>query len=286
MNYISISQAATKFNVSDRYVRKLCTEGMIVGAVKVGNVWIIPENATISSKPSINIIFGGDDDVGFEFAVYLIEKGEKVCFISNSESQILKIVKHAQSKLLFVYNVDASNEDEIKKIKKDLSKYQISKLIFAENNARFDKAEDNTLGSIIKNFRSPIYSTVLATSIFYPLMMNTTIIAILHTKATTVGLPNETAFSAAYHGMNGFLDSVNAALQKEDKINNILKVYTGSIESKFWYSEDAKNVVNIAMENKIPPKDLATIAIDTLNSKNSLAVSEIHVRRIKKWAIL
>lgn len=282
MNYISISQAADKFNVSERYVRKLCANGLISGATKVGNAWIIPQNSTIESKPAINIVLAGDDDVGFEFAIYLLEKGEQVCFISNSESQILKMVKFIHNKQLIVYNVDSSNEDELKKIKKALSKYRISKIIFAENNARFDKAEDNCIKNIMKNFRSPIYSSVLVMAVFYPLMSNTTIIPVLHTKAATVGLPNESAFSAAYHGMNGFFDSVNAAVQNDNKIANVFKVYTGSIESKFWYSEDAKNVVNIPLENKIPPKDLAQLTIDALNNKNSLAVSEIHVRRVKK----
>ncbi len=283
MNYISISQAATKFNVSERYVRKLCADGMIVGAAKIGNTWIIPEDSTIQRKPSINLVLGGDDNVGLEAAAYLLEKGELVCFVSNSEKQILKAVSLFQTGgQHFLYNADASNEDDLKGILNDLSKYRISKIIFAENNARFDKAENNTIRYIQQNFRAPIYSTVLVPAIFYPLMSNTIIIAFLHEKATTIGLPNETVFSAAYHGMDGYLDSIIKTCETEDKISNVLKVYSGSIESEFWYSDDAKNVLKLPDKHRIPPRDLVRIAIDSAYSKNTLSVSEIRVRRNKK----
>ena len=43
MNYISVSEAAKKWNISDRSVRNYCAEGRISGAVLVGKTWIIPE---------------------------------------------------------------------------------------------------------------------------------------------------------------------------------------------------------------------------------------------------
>ena len=43
MNYISVSEAAKKWNISDRSVRNYCAEGRISGAVFVGKTWMIPE---------------------------------------------------------------------------------------------------------------------------------------------------------------------------------------------------------------------------------------------------
>lgn len=43
MNYISVSEAAQKWNISDRSVRNYCAEGRISGAVLVGKTWMIPE---------------------------------------------------------------------------------------------------------------------------------------------------------------------------------------------------------------------------------------------------
>lgn len=282
MNYISISQAASKFNVSERYVRRLCNEGMIAGAAKIGQTWILPEDASIENKRSINIILGGLDNVGLEISKYLIDRGEKVCFISNNEKQILKAVNLLGNTNAFLYNIDASDENELIKIRNTFSKYRISKLIFAENNGRFDKAEHNNYNTILQNFRAPIYASVAACSVFYPLMSQTCIIPILHEKATNIGLPNESVFSAAYHGMNGFFDSLIKATENDDKVSHVLKVYTGAIESEFWYSNDAKNVLKLPAENRITPRDLAKIVIDSANSINTLAISEIYVRRVRR----
>ena len=46
MDYISIKEAAEKWNVSDRHVRRCCNEGRIKGAVVEDGVWLIPEKAT------------------------------------------------------------------------------------------------------------------------------------------------------------------------------------------------------------------------------------------------
>lgn len=45
MNYISVSEAAKKWNISERSVRNYCAEGRVYGAVLVGKTWMIPENA-------------------------------------------------------------------------------------------------------------------------------------------------------------------------------------------------------------------------------------------------
>lgn len=45
MNYISAKETATKWDISQRRVATLCSEGRIVGAMFVGNSWIIPYDA-------------------------------------------------------------------------------------------------------------------------------------------------------------------------------------------------------------------------------------------------
>lgn len=44
MEYLSITQTAKKWNISTRRIRRLCTEGRIAGAQKVGAYWLIPED--------------------------------------------------------------------------------------------------------------------------------------------------------------------------------------------------------------------------------------------------
>lgn len=48
MGYISASQAANKWNITQRRVQILCAENRVEGAFKVGEVWAIPDDA---SKP-------------------------------------------------------------------------------------------------------------------------------------------------------------------------------------------------------------------------------------------
>ena len=45
MNYISVSEAAKKWNISERSVRNYCAEGRVAGAVLVGKIWMIPAGA-------------------------------------------------------------------------------------------------------------------------------------------------------------------------------------------------------------------------------------------------
>ena len=43
--YMSVSDAAEKFNISKRRVQLLCEQGRIEGANRMSGVWLIPTNA-------------------------------------------------------------------------------------------------------------------------------------------------------------------------------------------------------------------------------------------------
>ena len=45
MGYLSISQTAEKWGISQRRIRLLCVEGRIPGAFKMGAYWSIPDDA-------------------------------------------------------------------------------------------------------------------------------------------------------------------------------------------------------------------------------------------------
>ncbi len=48
--FITVSQIAGKWGVTERYVQILCKQGRVDGVVKFGNSWAIPEDA---KKPKI-----------------------------------------------------------------------------------------------------------------------------------------------------------------------------------------------------------------------------------------
>ena len=45
MGYLSIRQTSEKWNLSDRCINDLCSDGRIPGAMKIGSYWAIPEDA-------------------------------------------------------------------------------------------------------------------------------------------------------------------------------------------------------------------------------------------------
>lgn len=45
MNYMTASQAADKWNISQRRVQILCSQNRIEGVFKLGDNWAIPEDA-------------------------------------------------------------------------------------------------------------------------------------------------------------------------------------------------------------------------------------------------
>ena len=44
-NYITLSEAARKWGISERRIRTLCSEGRIDGVTRFGRSWAIPEDA-------------------------------------------------------------------------------------------------------------------------------------------------------------------------------------------------------------------------------------------------
>lgn len=45
MGYITASQVAKKWNISQRRVQILCAENRIEGVFKLGETWVIPDDA-------------------------------------------------------------------------------------------------------------------------------------------------------------------------------------------------------------------------------------------------
>lgn len=46
MEYLTTVEMSKKWNISSRRIGVLCNEGRIMGAVKKGKMWLIPEDTT------------------------------------------------------------------------------------------------------------------------------------------------------------------------------------------------------------------------------------------------
>ncbi len=46
MDYLTVKEAGEKWGISSRMVNYYCTRGRISGAMKKGNLWLVPADAT------------------------------------------------------------------------------------------------------------------------------------------------------------------------------------------------------------------------------------------------
>ena len=51
MEYLTTSEIAKKWKISRRRVSLLCAGGRIQGAIRKGNLWLVPDNAKKSEDP-------------------------------------------------------------------------------------------------------------------------------------------------------------------------------------------------------------------------------------------
>lgn len=56
MDYMTIKETAAMWNLSERRVQSMCTEGKITGVIKFGREWAIPKSA---EKPIDNRVKSG-----------------------------------------------------------------------------------------------------------------------------------------------------------------------------------------------------------------------------------
>lgn len=56
MKYLSVSEIAEKWKVSDRSVRNYCAKGRVPGAFRSGKIWSIPENAEKPERSNKKIV--------------------------------------------------------------------------------------------------------------------------------------------------------------------------------------------------------------------------------------
>lgn len=268
-------------NVSDRYLRKLCQENKIPNAEKNGKVWMIPKTFLMEQLPKISIVLGGAYGEGLEFTKYLAELGHNVVVIDKSQYNIDNAKSNLSSNLLkncTFFCADTSDSKAMGEIRDIYANYNIDILIMNAGTPIIDKVENNNRERIDVVFKGYVYGNIICMATFYPLMHDTVVVPILQKKASTIGLPNETIYNAAMHGLNGFMDCIKLATESEPIY--VLKIFSGSINTKFW-DEEALFMPIKKPQRLIPPRELAEIVINTAKANKKYNVSELHIERTK-----
>ena len=87
MKYMATKEAVIKWNISERRIRKLLQDGRIEGAVKVGNTWNIPVDA---SKPIDKRNIKNDNDFKFNLGKTYFDKVDELNNKLNSKRPFSK----------------------------------------------------------------------------------------------------------------------------------------------------------------------------------------------------
>ena len=81
MGYMTASQAAKKWNISQRRVQILCSENRIKGTFKLGEAWAIPENA---EKPEDNRKVKKQNENTFDnIIIWITSEFSSLCQFAN-----------------------------------------------------------------------------------------------------------------------------------------------------------------------------------------------------------
>jgi len=104
MKYISVNEASYKWNISDRRIRVLCSEGRIEGAVKIGRNWSIPDEAT---KPADRREKSHMNYIGLDFDFDYIDKLKESIDEHRPLSKNLAKSLHEKLIIEWTYNSNA-----------------------------------------------------------------------------------------------------------------------------------------------------------------------------------
>ena len=159
MDLITVKEASNKWNISERRVQKLCIDGRIKGAHKVGPIWMIPNTAVLPTQnknviphlpmpkktpfldtSSVNVSGKSSD---FTQKIEVLNRNKRIeltgneNFIATVKIKPIKTSKKIDSSVVFFNSLDGTLSVENPKIpytikisgnKNDLDKFVLSPL--------------------------------------------------------------------------------------------------------------------------------------------------------------
>jgi len=118
MNFLTVKQYSEIWEISERRIIKLCTDGRITGAIKNGKTWMIPEN---TMKPA---------DKRNNISKY-INTEKRIAIYDFDERYVAKVVSLLEQ-AGFLVDVISSKFDSLEELRNKTNKYYEG-LIFIEN---------------------------------------------------------------------------------------------------------------------------------------------------------
>ena len=194
------------------------------------------------------VVTGASSGIGRELSLILAAKGCTVVAIARDEARLDNLaseVKDLKGTILPV-SFDLQNESNFSQLRMLIeSKVKVVDLLV--NNAalgHYSEFSTQKTEEILRVIKTTLIAPILVTSVCLPLMRNqSSAVAFISSLAGKMGFPNLSTYSAAKHGIEGFVDSL-----MQENNNRIFVFRPGVTETNFFKNSGMEDFEKEAKE--------------------------------------
>jgi NADP-dependent 3-hydroxy acid dehydrogenase YdfG len=227
----------------------------------------------------IIVITGVTGGVGAEAAKFFIQKDWIVVGLGRNSKKLERLSKEINNESFYYFITDVSEYKSVKlsfdKIKKNFGKVNVlvnNAALFSSKS--FKKFKEKEINDIIDvNLKGTIFSTLECLKV-----MKSGRIINIGSVSGTHGIPNQTIYSASKYGVNGFAESLNQELIKDNiKISTILP---GGIDTPLWNND---NVYHGDKSKILKPSDVVDAINYIINLSDNVVLKNMIMFPACEW---
>ncbi len=212
------------------------------------------------------IITGASSGIGMDMAKYLASLDYDLVLVARNKDKLEELKKEISTDVI-IYDTDLSNINNVYKLYKDISKYEVDILI---NNAGFGLFGDYTNDTLDKELNM-IDLNIKALHILTKLFINNKNTKYILNVASSAGLMKGGPLMSTYYATKSYVVDYSRALYEELRRNKTDKSISilcpGPVDTNF------NNVANVSFSMKgLDSKYVAKYAIDMMFKKKLIII--------------
>ncbi len=212
------------------------------------------------------LVTGASSGIGMDMAKYLSNLGYDLVLVSRNKKKLNELKKEIKTNVI-IYDTDLSNMENVYKLYKDISKYDIDILI---NNAGFGLLGDYTNDTLDKEINM-IDLNIKALHILTKLFINKENTKYILNVASSAGLMKGGPLMSTYYATKSYVVDYSRALYEELRRNksdkSISILCPGPVDTNF------NNVADVTFSMKgMSSKYVAKYAIDMMFKKKLIII--------------
>ncbi len=259
-NYISISEAAKIWEISERRVRALCMNEQIEGAIKIGKQWCIPKFAqkpsdkrTIKEEERKTIVVAGvSNDIGKSLIHLLLSKNFKVIGLCSSQEAPPIELQHRN---LVLKSVNFEDAKDIIKVC-DSVKDTLAGLVVCELYFNLENVDEFDYDEFEKSFRINLFAPNILIRELVKKMDYSSSIVLLSSVESDRGSFGASAYASAQAAKINLISSLCNVYSERYGVR-INSIKTGWIGSMGFDNAFKKAIESIPMKRLGIPDEIA-----------------------------